>query len=888
IPFVTQAVLIFQEKYLVNFEFVVTELGWSYHVVSYELPLIVVGSIFVGYLLGIVVVLFNLMHRTKLPVLKKKYTLLFVSFLIFQVAGTTFINALISLNVLTSNFLIGGILQFLTFISIWYALTLKERELPLTGIHEKDFYHVYSSFLTILYNSALKGQLGEEAFKFTDFISQSHLKEHVTLTKKRIIFDMKKNLDIIELISRNLRIFDNGFIDEAVVDQYLRVLNCAQQYQGKKFDKVVKENEAVLKKTDLIYGLAGGKYLEKLKEDNSLRELDDLTSCLKIYKRVLLPVMGRVPEKEVLLHGFLVQDMEVTLYNEILMERVKERAYEFREDQRLPLIIENLNAVVSRLYKYLLTASSVDVEGTLQTLRSVLLLNMDRANDLGMYPSLLEKLVAEIPEPHIYDLYLDYLEEQVGERTRKIEDSEKRYRVLIETEKDLIYTLDDEGNIVFANPALETILFYRQEEVLGQKFVDFVYEEWRERALIDFHDLMEKGEIVSETVLVDKKGFPHFMEYSSKIIKKDNLVVGSIGIARDITERKRIEDALKEHEERLSVLLENSPDIIMNIDEEGTIRYINRIGPGFNDENAIGTKAFEYIKRDYHERFREALKRAFDLGQPGQFECVFLDNTWWETRLVPIKQTDEVISAMLICTNITERKNLQEKILQTEKLAAIGQLASSISHEIRNPLGVIKNSCYFLRMKSNDETDQKILKHLRIIDEEVNSANLIVSDLLDFARNTPPIYIKANIQILILSALANIVVPNNVQVITKFCEFSQMFLDKEQIRRVFLNMIRNAVQAMPEGGKLEIQTNKLVDSLQIVIKDGGVGISKENLLKLFTPFFSTKAKGVGLGLTICKQIVEGHGGKIVVKSEVGKGSSFTIVLPFKRMVGNEG
>lgn len=887
LPFVIQAVMMIQEKYLANFKFVLTEVGWSYQVVSYETPLIVVGSIFLGYLIGIVVVLLTLIRKTNLPVLKQKYTLLFASFLLFQAMGTTFINALISFKVLTPSFRVGGILQLLTVLSIWYALTLKEKELPLAVIQEKDFSQVYLSFLTILHNSALEGQLGEESFKFTDFISKSHLEEHVTIVKKRIIFHMKEGLDIAEVISRNLHIFDDDFVDEEVVDQYLRVLNSAEQYLGQKFEEVVKANEAVLKKTDLIYGVAGGRYLEKLSEDTSLRELDDVNACLKMYKRILLPIVGRIPEKRDLLKGLLAQDMQVTMYNEILMKQVNDRVNAFPKDQRVSTIIETFNTIVSRWYKWLLEASKVKGKDTLRTLRLVLMLNEDRANELGVYLTLLEKLVTVIPQPPIYSMYKDYLERQLEATTWKLEDSEKRYRDLIEKEKDLIYTLDARGAFVFASPALDTILSYQQEEVLGQKFVDLVSKDWREKALVDFRDLLHKGELTSETVLLDKKGAPHFIEYGSKIIKKDGKVVGAIGIARDITERKEIEKALKVHKEQLSVLLENSPDIIMSIDKEGAIRYINRTAPGFTNENVIGTQAYEYIKLDYHKTFRQALDKVFNTGKPDQFESLFVDHTWWEIRLIPLKQNDQVISAMLICTNTTERKHLQENILRSEKLATVGQLASSIGHEIRNPLGVIKNSCYFLHMKLKDIADQKVIKHVDIIEREINSANLIVSELLDFAKNKPPIVNEANIPNVIQSALTNITIPSNVQVITKFSEIPQIFVDPEQIRRVFLNIIQNAVQAMPEGGKLEIRIKKLADSVKIIFKDTGVGITTENLPKLFTPLFSTKTKGVGLGLTICKQIVEGHGGKIMVKSKVNEGSSFTIILPFKRMVESE-
>ena len=208
-------------------------------------------------------------------------------------------------------------------------------------------------------------------------------------------------------------------------------------------------------------------------------------------------------------------------------------------------------------------------------------------------------------------------------------------------------------------------------------------------------------------------------------------------------------------------------------------------------------------------------------------------------------------------------------------------MASTVGHELRNPLGVINNSSYFLNMRLKDITDEKVVKHLKILEREVNSANLIISDLLDFARKKPLTLKETNLNDIVSDALSHISISENITVTTKLSKIPPMLLDQEQIRRVFQNLILNAVQAMPEGGKLEVQTVKRDDSVEIAFKDTGVGIPEENLPRLFTPLFSTKAKGVGLGLSICKQIIEGHGGNIAVKSKVDKGSTLTVRLPIR-------
>ena len=170
---------------------------------------------------------------------------------------------------------------------------------------------------------------------------------------------------------------------------------------------------------------------------------------------------------------------------------------------------------------------------------------------------------------------------------------------------------------------------------------------------------------------------------------------------------------------------------------------------------------------------------------------------------------------------------------------------------------------------------------MKFLEKQVNSANLIISDLLDFTRKKSPTLDQADLNETVKNALSNITVPENIKVEIKLGEIPKMLLDEEQVQRVCQNLILNAAQAMPDGGKITIQTTKQDDSAKLIVRDTGAGISKENMSKLFTPLFSTKAKGIGLGLVICKQIVEGHDGNIAVESKVGEGSAFTVKLPIR-------
>ncbi|RLG94252.1 hypothetical protein DRO29_06750, partial [Candidatus Bathyarchaeota archaeon] len=365
IPAVIQ-LFIMSQNYFDNYEIFRTESGWSYRVVSFQPSIIVVSVIFLAYLVGIFIALLSLIRKTKYPLLRKKYTILLVSFTLFQAVGTTLTNALIALSLLDPNFRVGGILQFLTFLSIWYVLFLKEKNAPSSEVKEEDFLQVYSSFLTVFYNHVTNTQLGEEAFKFTEFINRSEIDDRVSFKRNKVIFK-GDGLNIAELIRKNLKLFEEIPVDQEIVDHYLRVLNAADRSGlGWRLDIIVKENEEFLKKSDLIYGISGGRFLGKISEDKSLEDLDDIDACLKIYKRILLTIVNKIEAKdefkEMLSKYYVAQGIKITDYGEVSIKRVKDYVQKIPEDQRLPLIIESFNSILSWVYGKILSNADEDIE----------------------------------------------------------------------------------------------------------------------------------------------------------------------------------------------------------------------------------------------------------------------------------------------------------------------------------------------------------------------------------------------------------------------------------------------------------------------------------------------------------------------------------------------
>ncbi len=250
---------------------------------------------------------------------------------------------------------------------------------------------------------------------------------------------------------------------------------------------------------------------------------------------------------------------------------------------------------------------------------------------------------------------------------------------------------------------------------------------------------------------------------------------------------------------------------------------------------------------------------------------------------IDIKRNDEIGDlAQSFNQMVRDLRNKEKQIIRSEKLATVGKLAAGVAHEINNPLG---NISLYAQMLSQKIKDGEARKKLKIIEEQATQAARIVKSLLEFSRQMEPKFRKVNLNEVVnktLEILQPQISINNIKVIKNLDSgLPEVKVDPVQIQQVLVNMIKNAIEAMSEGGTLIIETRRRDGEIEIGIIDTGEGIPEENLSKIFDPFFSTKGvgKGTGLGLSVSYGIVERHGGRIEVESEVGVGSTFRIILP---------
>ncbi len=232
-----------------------------------------------------------------------------------------------------------------------------------------------------------------------------------------------------------------------------------------------------------------------------------------------------------------------------------------------------------------------------------------------------------------------------------------------------------------------------------------------------------------------------------------------------------------------------------------------------------------------------------------------------------------------IIHDITQQKDLEKKLVKAEKYASIGELAGMIGHDLRNPLTSVRGAVYYLKAKHSSTLDANDILMFETIEKSIDYSNKIINDLLDYSREITLELELATPKSLINNALSIVQIPSTVKVVDSTEDTYAIRVDKCKISRVLVNITSNAIDAMPQGGTLTMKSQNLGDHVLLSLKDTGSGMTEETLGKLWTPLFTTKAKGMGFGLAICKRIIEAHGGKIWAESVIEKGTTINVEIP---------
>lgn len=348
---------------------------------------------------------------------------------------------------------------------------------------------------------------------------------------------------------------------------------------------------------------------------------------------------------------------------------------------------------------------------------------------------------------------------------------------------------------------------------------------------------------------------------------------------------------LREQEASYRQAVDNAPAAIFRVDcDFGSILGASKVAERLvqmNREQMVGLPLWELTPAEERERARRLLEEARRRGHARRDDLHLLRRNG---ERIPVFVNAGLIEYagqrffQVICVDISERKRLESQLIQSEKMAAIGQLAAGIAHEIRNPLGIIANALFDLK-EILPPGQPEVEEDLRIALEEMRRVQEIIDNLLEFSRTSRADTELVDVNALLrktLQLMQKSLQSHGVEVYTEFGDVGLCMANQNAFRQVFLNLITNAVQAMPSGGELRIRTMPLGrDRIRLDFADTGVGIPAEHLGDIFNPFFTTKepGQGTGLGLSVVHSVVKRFHGEIRVQSQVGRGTTFTIELP---------
>jgi PAS domain S-box-containing protein len=500
-----------------------------------------------------------------------------------------------------------------------------------------------------------------------------------------------------------------------------------------------------------------------------------------------------------------------------------------------------------------------------------------------------------------------------------IKTSEKRLRDVIDTSPDAVVWVDVTGKITLVNRKGFELTGFSEKDLVGKNFMNVEALTQKSKEEI-FESLMKRLKGIDtlpyEVEVVTKNGEIIPFELSASPIFEGGKIVGVQSILRDLRMRKKMEEKLRQYsehleelvqkrteellesEKRYSVLVEEASDGVTII-QDGKVVFANKKAAEIVDylmDEIIGLPFEKVVDEKYLQLASEGYKRVIRGEKvPPIAELELVTKTG---ERAPIEASSTLINYqgrpanLVIVRDVSERKQMEEEHVKLEKLAAIGELATMVGHDLRNPLQAIENATYYLNnelphLPPSATIPQKAIEMLQVINDSVNYADKIIRDLHDFSAPKKPTPEETNINALIKETLSQLEAPENVQVITELGRLPRIKVDKDMIKRVFLNLAINGIQAMEKGGTLKVSASRTKEVVEVSFKDTGAGMSRENIEKIFTPFFTTKAKGLGLGLAISKRFIVLHGGSIVVESREGKGSTFTVTLPIHEENGGE-
>jgi PAS domain S-box-containing protein len=492
------------------------------------------------------------------------------------------------------------------------------------------------------------------------------------------------------------------------------------------------------------------------------------------------------------------------------------------------------------------------------------------------------------------------------ERKRAVEAlqrSEEYFRSLIENALDIITVLDADGSVRYGSPSFERVLGYAQGALTGENLFKLVHPEDREAV----HGILEIGARnpgATQSIefrILHRNGAWRVLEAIGKRFEQESTVAGYVLNSRDITERKRSEEAVRQANETLRAVIETSPLAIYTLDLDGVVRTWNSSAQqmfGYTQQDAVGSPLpviFPEEMGSFRQRLDDLIAGESQHGDEERRRCKngsSIDVSFWTA---PLRDAAGLVTGVVeVVADNTERKRLEEQFRQAQKMEAVGRLAGGVAHDFNNLLTVITGYCQMLldRFPAGDPTREDMLQVLKAADR----ATTLTRQLLAFSRKqiVQPKVVELGSLVLDMQQMLKRLLGVNIELAIHIDpDLGRVRVDPGQIEQVIVNLVVNSRDAMADrGGRVSIvlrnvtfdeENGTLRTGSYVVmeVNDNGTGMDEETRNHLFEPFFTTKEKGrgTGLGLSTSYGIVKQNHGEIEVRSEIGEGTSFSIYLP---------
>jgi PAS domain S-box-containing protein len=488
------------------------------------------------------------------------------------------------------------------------------------------------------------------------------------------------------------------------------------------------------------------------------------------------------------------------------------------------------------------------------------------------------------------------------ETERKLRKAEQGFRAIFDNAADGIALADvKDKRFHVANKMFYHMLGYNPEDMENLGVVDIHPKQDLPYIMKQFEGQVDGELKLAKDIPVRRKdGSVFYVDIDSFPVALNGRTY-LMGIFKDVTKRRRAEKQLKESERKLYSLIENFPDVILNLDRDGTILFINHTVPSYTVEETVGKSVYDFIPPEQQNRTREPIKKVFESGEVISFKTEIAGPDgcliWYSTRLVPIRDGDEVVSVAQVSTDITETQKeeqictFQAHMARAKWLASLGTLSATIAHKMTQPLTVVRLSLddALDKLETTSSAPQNVTKEIKEALAQVSNLTSIVERFRNLAREYPEkmvseVDVKAVTEriVKLLSESAR-----RKRVILHLKEMDSLpptYMNERDVEQLCFALIENAIQAADgkETRQLTVSGAVKGQCIELCFSDDCGGISQENLDRIFRPFFTTKppGQGTGLGLCIVQEVVSRTGGRVHFESEFGAGSTFFVTLPF--------